>query len=47
MHQLVGRTQVEWRDGIRRMVQALHPELRLRTPAEDGGADARRRSESA
>ena len=30
MHDLVGRTQVDWRDGIRRMVEARNPEL-LRT----------------
>jgi len=30
MHQYVGRTTVHWRDGIRRMIQARHPELRLR-----------------
>ena len=29
MHELVGRTTVPWRDGIRRMVQARHPELPL------------------
>jgi UDP-glucuronate 4-epimerase len=27
MHSLVGETKVDWRDGIRRMVQALAPEL--------------------
>ena len=27
MHELVGRTQVDWRDGIKRMVTALNPEL--------------------
>jgi nucleoside-diphosphate-sugar epimerase len=26
MHELVGRTTVPWRDGMRRMVQALHPD---------------------
>ena len=30
MHQLVGRTAVDWHDGIRRMIQARHPELPLR-----------------
>jgi UDP-glucuronate 4-epimerase len=30
MHELVGRTTVEWRDGMRRMIQARHPELKLR-----------------
>ena len=27
MHELVGHTTVAWRDGMRRMVEALHPEL--------------------
>jgi UDP-glucuronate 4-epimerase len=27
MHELVGRTKVHWRDGIRRMIEARHPEL--------------------
>ena len=27
MHELVGRTQVDWKDGIKRMVQARNPEL--------------------
>jgi nucleoside-diphosphate-sugar epimerase len=27
MHELVGRTTVEWKDGLRRMVRARHPEL--------------------
>ncbi|MBK7249435.1 MAG: NAD(P)-dependent oxidoreductase [Gammaproteobacteria bacterium] len=30
MHALAGRTTVDWRDGMRRMVKALHPELTLR-----------------
>lgn len=30
MHQFVGRTTVPWRDGIRRMIQARHPDLSLR-----------------
>lgn len=30
MHELIGHTQVPWRDGIRRMVKARHPEIRLR-----------------
>jgi UDP-glucuronate 4-epimerase len=38
MHQLVGRTTVDWRDGMRRMVRALHPELRLRAQNGCGGA---------
>jgi UDP-glucuronate 4-epimerase len=29
MHQVLGRTQVSWRDGFRRMIQARHPELEL------------------
>jgi nucleoside-diphosphate-sugar epimerase len=28
MHSLVGETKVDWRDGLRRMVEALAPELR-------------------
>ena len=27
MHELIGPTQVDWRDGIRRMVQTHHPDL--------------------
>ena len=27
MHELIGRTTVQWRDGFRRMVEARHPEL--------------------
>jgi hypothetical protein len=30
MHQLVGATAVDWRDGLRRMIQARHPEMPLR-----------------
>jgi len=30
MHACLGRTTVDWHDGIRRMIQARHPELRLR-----------------
>lgn len=30
MHQVLGRTNVPWKDGMRRMVQARHPELKLR-----------------
>jgi UDP-glucuronate 4-epimerase len=30
MHQLIGAAQVDWRDGIRRMIQARHPELTVR-----------------
>jgi nucleoside-diphosphate-sugar epimerase len=27
MHELVGHTSVHWRDGLRRMIEARHPEL--------------------
>jgi UDP-glucuronate 4-epimerase len=27
MHELVGSTSVGWKDGLRRMVEARHPEL--------------------
>jgi nucleoside-diphosphate-sugar epimerase len=30
MHELVGETKVSWRDGIRRMIEALNPELLVR-----------------
>ncbi len=30
MHATLGRTRVPWREGMRRMVEALHPELELR-----------------
>ena len=30
LHRLVGTTTVDWRDGMRRMVEALHPELLAR-----------------
>ncbi len=30
MHELIGRTRVDWRDGIRRMVEALNPELLIK-----------------
>jgi nucleoside-diphosphate-sugar epimerase len=30
MHQYLGRTTVDWHDGIRRMIEARHPELHLR-----------------
>jgi hypothetical protein len=32
MRELIGPTAVDWRDGLRRMVEARHPEL-LRTAA--------------
>lgn len=31
MHQLVGPTRIDWHDGFRRMVQARHPEVDLRS----------------
>ncbi len=30
MHRVLGRTEVPWRDGFRRMIEARHPELPLR-----------------
>jgi hypothetical protein len=27
MHKVLGRTKVPWRDGLRRMIEARHPEL--------------------
>jgi UDP-glucuronate 4-epimerase len=33
MHQILGRTRVHWRDGLRRMIEARHPEL-LRPSSE-------------
>jgi hypothetical protein len=27
MHELIGATRVDWRDGIRRQLQALAPEV--------------------
>ena len=30
MHQLIGRTSVGWRDGIRQMIQTSHPEIALK-----------------
>jgi UDP-glucuronate 4-epimerase len=30
MHEVLGRTKIHWRDGLRRMIQARHPELSLR-----------------
>lgn len=32
MHALAGPTRVDWRDGMRRMVEARHPELALHVP---------------
>ncbi len=29
MHEVLGETQVHWRDGMRRMIEATHPELTL------------------
>ncbi|MGD9598272.1 MAG: NAD-dependent epimerase/dehydratase family protein [Steroidobacteraceae bacterium] len=36
MHQLVGRTMMDWKDGMRRMVEARHPEVPLRAPSGQG-----------
>jgi hypothetical protein len=30
MHEVLGHTNVHWRDGFRRMIEARHPELALR-----------------
>jgi len=38
MHHLVGSTSVPWRDGLRRMVQARHPELLDQAPTTAGSA---------
>jgi hypothetical protein len=32
MHELIGKAKVDWRDGIRRMVEARAPELLARKP---------------
>lgn len=32
MHEVLGRTRVDWRDGFRRMVSARHPEIELAQP---------------
>jgi UDP-glucuronate 4-epimerase len=29
MHEELGRTTVDWRDGFRRMIESRHPELEL------------------
>jgi UDP-glucuronate 4-epimerase len=29
MHEVLGRTKTQWRDGFRRMVEARHPEIVL------------------
>jgi UDP-glucuronate 4-epimerase len=31
MHEVLGRTKVPWREGFRRMIEARHPEITLRT----------------
>jgi UDP-glucuronate 4-epimerase len=31
MHEVLGRTKVPWREGFRKMIQARHPEIALRT----------------
>ena len=30
MHETLGRTRIHWRDGMRRMIKARHPELKLK-----------------
>ena len=35
MHEVLGRTKVHWRDGLRRMIEARHPEL-LRSGRNEG-----------
>jgi hypothetical protein len=32
MHAVLGRTRIPWREGMRRMVEARHPELLSRPP---------------
>jgi nucleoside-diphosphate-sugar epimerase len=32
MHEVLGRTQTHWRDGMRKMIRARHPELTLKDP---------------
>ncbi len=44
MHEVLGRTEVHWRDGFRRMIEARHPDLIMndnRTPVgpETGGTE--------
>jgi len=34
MHKVLGKTKVSWREGMRRMIQARHPELSLRDVPE-------------
>jgi UDP-glucuronate 4-epimerase len=29
MHEVLGRTEVHWQDGFRRMIDARHPELQI------------------
>jgi UDP-glucuronate 4-epimerase len=33
MHKVLGRTKIHWRDGMRRMIEARHPELKLKQAA--------------
>ena len=33
MHQLIGETRTDWRDGMRRMIESRHPELILKADA--------------
>ena len=39
MHELIGAARVDWRDGLRRMVEARHPDL-VRAPAGGPGGGA-------
>jgi hypothetical protein len=34
MHATLGRTRVHWKEGMRRMIRARHPELQLREGPE-------------
>lgn len=36
MHEVLGRTRVRWRDGMRRMIEARHPELELKGEPRNG-----------
>ena len=37
MHEILGRTRVPWRDGMRRMIAHRHPELLKSNPPENNG----------
>jgi nucleoside-diphosphate-sugar epimerase len=36
MHEILGRTKIHWRDGFRRMIESLHPELLPPTRRDHG-----------